>query len=96
MRKFIIERILPGAAQLSVEELISISRDSSQAISKLNHPYHWIESFITSDKIFCVHIAESEDDIRKHAELAALPINTVSEVLRVIDLTMVNSDHPKK
>ena len=90
MKKFVVERILPGAGNLSPKELQAISQTSCEVISKLGKPYHWIQSFITEDKIYCVHIAESEAVVREHARLAKLPINTVSEVKEVIDPTTSN------
>ena len=85
MKKFVIERNLPGAGNLSSEELQSISQTSCETISKMGKPYHWIQSFITGDKIYCVHIAESEDVIKEHSKMSKFPINTISEVKAVID-----------
>jgi hypothetical protein len=85
MKKFVVERNLPGAGNLSPEELQSISQTSCEAIGQLGKPYHWIQSFITGDKIYCVHIAESEEVIREHARLGKFPINTISEVKAIID-----------
>jgi len=56
-----------------------------EAASGVGKPYHWIQSFITGDKIYCVHIAESEEVIREHAKLGKFPINTVAEVKAIID-----------
>jgi hypothetical protein len=85
MKKFVIERNLPGAGNLSDEELQAISRTSCEVASQLGKPYYWIQSFITGDKIYCVHIAESEDVVREHAKVGKLPINTISEVKTIID-----------
>ncbi len=87
MKKFVIERNLPGAGNLSADELRSISQISCESISKLGKPYHWIQSFVTDDKIYCVHIAESEEVIREHAKRGKLPINTVREVKALMDPT---------
>jgi hypothetical protein len=85
MKKFVIERNLPGAGNLSPEELQAISQASMEAVDGVGKPYHWIQSFITGDKIYCVHIAESEEVIREHAKLGKFPINTVAEVKAIID-----------
>lgn len=85
MKKFVVERNLPGAGNLSPEELKEISRISCHALNQLNKPYHWLESFITEDKIYCVHIAESEEVIREHARLGKFPVNTITEVKAIID-----------
>ena len=90
MKKFIIERNFPGAGELSAEELKNISQISCEAVTQLNKPYHWIQSYVTSDKIFCVHIAESEEVLREHAILGKFPINTISEVKSIMDPTTGN------
>ena len=90
MKKFVIERDLPGAGNLSAEELQAISQTSCEAVAQLNKPYHWIQSFVTDDKIYCIHVAESEDVVREHARRGKFPINTVSEVKAVIDPQTAN------
>jgi hypothetical protein len=85
MKKFVVERNLPGAGNLSAEELQTISQTSCDVINKLGKPYHWIQSFIAEDKIYCIHIAESEEVIREHAKLGDFPINRVTEVKTIID-----------
>ena len=85
MKKFVVERILPGAGSLNAQELKEISRVSCEIIKRMGKPYHWIQSFVTEDKIYCIHIAESEEVVREHARLGKFPINTVSEVKAIID-----------
>ena len=85
MKKFVVERNLPGAGNLSAEELQAISQTSCAVINELGKPYHWIQSFIAEDKIYCIHIAESEEVIREHAKLGDFPINRVTEVKTIID-----------
>ena len=85
MKKFVVERNLPGAGNLSTEELQAISQSSCEAIGHLGKPYHWIQSFITGDKIYCIHIAESEEVVREHARLGKFPVNTIAEIKIIID-----------
>lgn len=85
MKKFVIERNLPGAGNLTPDELRAIAQTSCEVVIELNKPYHWIQSFIAGDKIYCIHIAESEEVVREHARRGKFPINTVSEVKAVID-----------
>ena len=91
MKKFVIERNFPGAGNLSPEELQGISQTSCEAVSQLGKPYHWIQSYITGDKIYCVHVAENEEVLREHAKLGNFPINTISEVKTIIDATTAAS-----
>jgi hypothetical protein len=85
MKKFVVERNLPGAGNLTAQELQQISEASVEAIHKLGKPYHWITSFVTEDKIYCIHIAESEEVIREHARLGKFPVHSISEVKTIID-----------
>jgi hypothetical protein len=80
MRQFIIERNIPGASTLSAQELKEIAQKSCQVVEDLEEPYNWITSYVAGDKIYCVHEAESEEVIRKHAELGGFPADLVSVV----------------
>ena len=84
MKKFIIERKLPGAGNMTAEELKAIAQTSCQAIDQIGKPYRWVESFVTEDGIYCVHEAETEDVIHEHSQLCRFPINKVEEVRTVI------------
>jgi hypothetical protein len=90
MKKFVVERNLPGAGNLSPAELQTISQTSCEAISEIGKPYHWVQSFITNDKIYCVHIAESEEVIREHAKKGRFPVHSVNEVKSIIDPITAN------
>lgn len=85
MKKYIIERKLPGAGNMTDEELQSISKTSNAVISVLGKPYTWIQSFVTEDKIYCIHEAENEEDIRTHANCSSFPVNTIEEIKVIID-----------
>jgi hypothetical protein len=85
MPKFIIEREIPGAGQLSAAELKAVSQKSCSIIRNLGPDIQWVESFVTDDKIYCVYIASDAEIIRKHAEVGGFPANRVSEVRAIID-----------
>ena len=90
MKRFIIERKLPGAGNLTTEELEAISKTSVAVISVLGKPYHWIQSFVTEDKLYCIHEAENEDDIREHAKCGGFPLTRIEEIKAVVYLTTAN------
>ena len=90
MKKFVVEGNFPDASSMSAKELQALSKASNDVINKMGKPYTWRQSYIAGDKIYCVHIAESEDVIREHAKLGKLPINTISEVKTIIDPTSGN------
>ncbi|TMI74130.1 MAG: DUF4242 domain-containing protein [Bacteroidetes bacterium] len=90
MKKFVVERNLPGAGDLSPAELQAISQTSCEVIGEIGKPYHWVQSFITNDKIYCVHIAENEEVVREHAKKGRFPIHSVNEVKSIIDPITAN------
>lgn len=80
MKRFIIERNLPGAGNLTKEELQNIAQTSCNVALELGKGYQWVETYVTDDKMFCVHIAENEEAIREHAKRGNIPCNSVREV----------------
>jgi hypothetical protein len=84
MKKFIIERNLPGAGNMTAEELQALSTTSNNVITVLGKPYKWIESFVTGNKIYCIHEAENEEVIREHAKCGNFPVNGIEEIKVVI------------
>ncbi len=87
MPKFVIEREIPGAGKLSVQELRAISQKSCGVLNQLGPQIQWVQSYVTDDKIYCVYIAPNEEMVREHAKQGGFPANLVSEVKSVIDPT---------
>jgi Protein of unknown function (DUF4242) len=85
MPKFVIEREIPGAGKMSPAELKTISKKSCGVLSSLGPSVHWINSYVTADKIYCVYHAADESLIRRHAELGGFPANKISMVTTLID-----------
>jgi hypothetical protein len=87
MKKFIIERELPGAGKLTAAELKSIALKSCEVVSNLEAPYHWVETFVTDNKLYCVHIAPDRETILEHARQGGFPADRISEVKCMMDPT---------
>ncbi len=87
MPKYVIERDLPGAGKLSLEELKAVSQKSCGVLRNLGPEINWVESFVTDDKIYCIYVAPNQEMIRDHAQQGGFPANRVSEVRSVIDPT---------
>jgi len=87
MPKFLIEREIPGAGDLSPQELQAISQKSCGELRELGPQIQWVESYVTGDKVYCVYIAPNADMIREHAAQGGFPANRVSEIKRMIDPT---------
>jgi hypothetical protein len=87
MPQFVIEREMPGAGSLSAADLKGASQTSCNVLRELGPEIQWVQSYVTDDKIYCVYRAPDEGLIRKHAEKAGFPANSVSQVRSIIDPT---------
>lgn len=85
MRKFLIERHVPGAASMAPQQMQAVAAKSKQVLDQLAPDVQWQQSFVTDDHIFCVYFAKDADVVRKHADLAGLPANQIIEVRNVVD-----------
>ena len=85
MPKYVIERFIPGAGNLSAEELKAISVRSCEVLNQLGPKITWIQSYVTDNKIYCVYIAPNEEMVREHARLGGFPANHISPVKTLID-----------
>jgi hypothetical protein len=87
MKRFVIERDMPGVGTLAREQMREAAQKSNSVLHDLGSDIQWVESFVTPDKIYCVYVATDDALVRKHAELSGFPANKISEVKRVIDPT---------
>ena len=87
MPKFLIEREIPGAGDLSSQELQAISQKSCGVLRSMGPQIQWVESYVTGDKIYCLYIAPDEASVREHAAQGGFPANRVSEIKHMIDPT---------
>ena len=87
MLKFVIEREIPGAGNLSDAELREIARKSVTVLKGMGPEIQWVQSYVTGDKIYCVYLAPDEATIMEHARRGGFPANRVSAVRRLIDPT---------
>ena len=85
MPKFVIEREIPGAGNLTDAELQEISRKSVTVLKGMGTKIQWLQSYVTGDKVYCVYLAPDEATIREHARLGGFPANRISAVRRMID-----------
>ncbi len=88
MKRYIIERDIPGAGEMSLSDLRATAKKSNDVLADLAPRVQWQESFIAGDKIFCIYLAEDSSAIEEHSRLTGIPFTTITEVRRVIDPTI--------
>ena len=85
MPKFVIEREVPGAGNLSEAQLRELSQKSVNVLKEMGPEIQWLHSYVTGDKVYCVYLAPDEGSIREHAKRVGIPANRVSAVRLLID-----------
>jgi hypothetical protein len=88
MKRYVIEREVPGIGSLTGQQLSEAARKSCDALEKLGTDVQWIESFVAADKTFCIYLAKDEATVQKHAQTSGFPANIVTEVRSMLDPTM--------
>jgi Nickel responsive protein SCO4226-like len=85
MKRYLIERHIPGVGGLSPGQLKELAASSNAAVAKLGGAVQWVQSYIAADNTFCIYLAESEARLREHSRLAGFPITRVNETVGIID-----------
>ncbi len=87
MPKYVIEREITGAGDLTGQDLTGISQKSCGVLQELGPQIQWVQSYVTQDKIYCIYIAPDKDAVIEHAEKGGFPANCISEIKCMIDPT---------
>jgi hypothetical protein len=85
MPKYVIERDLPGAGDLTREQLQGVAQKSCTVLNDMAPKVQWVHSYVTDNKIYCIYIAANEQLVREHAKRGGFPADRVSEVREIID-----------
>ena len=85
MKRYVIERDIPGVGSLNGRELKDAAAASNGALEQLRGKVQWQQSYVVDDKTFCIYLADSEAAVHEHARLSGFPASKVSEVRGVID-----------
>jgi hypothetical protein len=85
MRKFVIEREIPGIGGADSNKMRDIARKSNGILGALGGGIEWLESYVAGDRLYCIYLAQDEAIIRRHAEKGGFPANRITEVMRMID-----------
>ncbi|WP_368039909.1 DUF4242 domain-containing protein [Ruegeria atlantica] len=91
LKRFVIERDIPGIGDFSLTELCAASRASNKALADVGPSIQWQHSYIAGDKTFCIYLAESEAEIQQHSELSGIPVGKITEVHQIIDPLTANN-----
>jgi hypothetical protein len=91
MPKYMIERTMPGAGNLTPQQLQAASQSSCAVLRDLGPQIQWLETFVTPDKVYCVFIAPNEEVIREHARLGGITADSIAVITGVVDPSTAES-----
>ena len=84
MKKYVIERALPGIGDSSPDDLRAAAQRSNEVLEELGPDIQWVESYVVNDMTLCIYMARDEDIIREHAEKSGFPATKITEVRTMI------------
>lgn len=87
MPKYVIEREIPGVGKFTAEQLKGASQTSCGVLNELGPQIQWVQSYVTTDKIYCIYNAPNEEILLEHAKKSGFPANSISKVSTIIDPT---------
>lgn len=90
MKTYVIERNIPGAGNLTAEQLKGISQTSCTVLKEMGPKIEWLHSYVTDEKVYCVYKAENKELIEDHAKKGGFPANSISEVATMINPETAN------
>lgn len=91
MKRFLIERDIPGVGDFSVTELCGAARASNKALADIGPAIQWQHSYVAGDRVYCIYLAKSQDEIVRHSELSGIPYTRITEVPQIIDPLTANN-----
>ena len=80
MQRFLIEREIDGASELTETQLATIAQTSNQAVASLGVPYTWVTTYVAGDKLYCLHETDESETVLEHARRGGFPADLVSVV----------------
>jgi hypothetical protein len=87
LKRFVIEREIPGVGHFTAPQLKGAAETSNTALCKLGPSVQWVTSYVAENKTFCIYLAEDKDVIAEHAKLSGFPANKITEIETIIDPT---------
>ncbi len=91
LKRYVVEREIPGIGGMSIVELCGAARTSNCAIEELQPNVQWQHSYVAGDRTFCIYLADSEETIHKHSEISGIPVARITEVPQIIDPLTANN-----
>jgi hypothetical protein len=67
MARYLVERSIPRAGELTAGELKAIAWQSLRVQQEMEAEIQWIQSTITGDRMVCLYVADNAKIVRERA-----------------------------
>jgi hypothetical protein len=94
MPRYLIERFIPNAGDLTATEVKDVAQQIMLVQQEMEAHIQWIHSAITADGMVCLYLADDESVVREHSRRSGLPIQQITEVSAVIGPLLDASSSP--
>lgn len=91
MKRYVIERDIPGVGGMNRDQFKNVAATSNTALAKLSGKAQWLHSYVVDNKTFCIYLADNEAAVHEHARLSGFPATKITEVRSVVDPMTANS-----
>lgn len=90
LKRYVIEREIPGLGEMSPTEVCAVARSSNNALDQIGAEIQWVHSYLSDNKSFCVYLAADEAKIMEHSEKSGIPVASITEIQEIIDPLTAN------
>jgi hypothetical protein len=94
MPKFVIEREIAGAGEMTPEQVQAAAQKSLGVLRDLGPQIQWLHSYVTDNKVYCIYWAPNAEIIQEHAKRCGIPANRISAVRRLMDPASSDAGSP--
>ncbi len=91
MKRYMIERDIPGIGAMSAEQLSGAAKASCEAIEQIGSDVQWQHSYVAGEKTYCIYLAKDEATIHRHAKLSGIPVTSITPLTQIIDPLTANT-----
>jgi hypothetical protein len=75
MPNYVIEREIPGASNMTEEQVREVALKSLGVLKELGPQIQWLHSYVTDDKVYCIYWAPNEENrLKPPGRIARRPL----------------------
>ncbi len=92
MKKFLVERFLPGIEKHPTEKILKGVVRGTEILKTMGPDIKWVTSYVMPNRLYCIYMAKNEEILREYLNQSGRPCNCVGEVVTTLDPTMIEEN----